>query len=127
MHLMRKVQLTAFRPLVVVAFCIALGGCGAKREYAEPFIEFTKIPPAAEGGTQKLDIIQGRAYGAKPGQKIVVYARSGAWYVQPFIDQPFTIIQPDSNWKSSTHLGIEYAALLVEPNYNAAPRMDSLP
>jgi signal transduction histidine kinase len=127
MDVTRNVHLRAFRLFVVVACCIVLGGCGARRENAGPAIEFTSVPPAAEGGTPKLDIIQGRADGAKLGQRIVLYARSGAWYVQPFVDQPFTTIQPDSTWKSSTHLGTQYAALLVEPNYLPPPRMDSLP
>ncbi|MGH9846572.1 MAG: sensor histidine kinase, partial [Blastocatellia bacterium] len=61
------------------------------------------------------------------GQHVVLYARSGAWYVQPFTDQPFTKIQPDSTWKNSTHLGTEYAALLVEPGYHPEARLDVLP
>jgi signal transduction histidine kinase len=56
-----------------------------------------------------------------------LFARSGAWYVQPFTDQPFTKIQPDATWKNSTHLGTEYAALLVEPEYRPPARADVLP
>jgi len=82
-----------------------------------PSVEFSKVPPSDEGGTGKMAVIEGRVTGARPGQQIVLFARSGAWYVQPFTDQPFTAIQPDSTWKSSTHLGTEYAALLVEPGY----------
>jgi signal transduction histidine kinase len=37
--------------------------------------------------------------------------------VQPFTDQPFTKIEANSKWQNSTHLGTEYAALLVEPGY----------
>jgi PAS domain S-box-containing protein len=55
--------------------------------------------------------------GARPAQQIVLYARSGAWWVQPLADRPFTKIQPDSSWKNSTHPGTEYAALLVDPGY----------
>ena len=62
-----------------------------------------------------MDFIEGRANGAKPGQQIVLYARSGIWWIQPFATQPFTKIQPDSTWRNSTHLGTEYAAILVEP------------
>jgi hypothetical protein len=47
--------------------------------------------------------------------------------VQPFADQPFTTIQPDSTWKSATHLGTEYAALLVEPGFRPPPILDALP
>jgi signal transduction histidine kinase len=56
-----------------------------------------------------------------------VFARSGAWWVQPFADQPFTSIGPDSRWKSRTHSGTEYAALLVEPGYEPPATMDALP
>ena len=80
-----------------------------------------------EGGTGKVDVIEGRVTGARPGQQIVLFARSGAWYVQPFTDQPFTEIQPDSKWRNSTHLGTEYAALLVEPGYLPPARTDVLP
>jgi hypothetical protein len=65
--------------------------------------------------------------GAAPGQRIILYARSGAWYVQPFADQPFTAVQADSTWGNSTHLGTEYAALLVEPGYVPPALTDVLP
>jgi signal transduction histidine kinase len=71
--------------------------------------------------------IEGYAIGARPGQQIVLFARSGAWYAQPFNDQPFTKIQPDSTWRNSTHLGTEYAALLVEPGYQPPASIDALP
>jgi signal transduction histidine kinase len=80
-----------------------------------------------EGGTPRIAVIEGRVIGARPGQQIVLYAKSGAWYVQPFTDQPFTKIREDSTWSNSTHLGTEYAALLVEPNYRPPARTDALP
>jgi len=92
-----------------------------------PSIEFSRVPPAEEGGAQRVSAIEGRVIGARPGQQIVLYARSGAWYVQPFIEQPFTIIQPDATWKNSTHLGTEYAALLVGPEYRPPTITDELP
>jgi len=87
----------------------------------------TRIPPADEGGPEKVDVIEGRVIGAAPGYQVVLFARSGAWYVQPFADQPFTQIQSNSKWRSTTHLGTEYAALLVEPGYRPPPVIDSLP
>jgi signal transduction histidine kinase len=74
-----------------------------------------------------MAVIEGRVTGARPGQQIVLFARSGAWYVQPFTDQPFTKIQQDSTWRNSTHLGTEYAALLVEPEYRPPAATDVLP
>src|SRR5262249_34012975 len=105
--------------------CMVLGGCRAR--HTEPYIEFTRIPPAEEGGPEKLDLIEGRVVGAHDQLQIILYARSGQWYVQPFADQPFTQIQADSKWRSTTHLVIVYAALLVEPGYRPPFITESLP
>ena len=87
-----------------------------------------KIPPADVGGPDKRDIIEGLATGVQPGQQIVLYARSEElWWVQPFSNRPFTKIQSDSRWKSETHLGTEYAALLVDQGYNPALTAEVLP
>ncbi|HKQ04354.1 MAG TPA: glycoside hydrolase family 16 protein [Blastocatellia bacterium] len=75
----------------------------------------------------KLDIIQGRVTGARPGQQIVLYAKAGAWWLQPLSNIPFTKIQADSSWINSTHLGSAYAALLVEPGYQPRTTMSALP
>lgn len=37
------------------------------------------------------------------------------------------MVQPDSTWINSTHLGTEYAALLVEPGYAPPPYIAELP
>ena len=85
------------------------------------------IPPAAEGGPDERAPIAGRVTGARAGQKIVLFAKAGIWWVQPTIEEPFTAIQPDSTWTNSTHLGTEYAALLVEPGYRPPPTIEVLP
>ncbi len=106
--------------------CLLYGGC--RSQQSAPSIEFTNIPLAQEGGTQRLDPIEGRVDGARAGQFIVLYARSGAsWYIQPYADQPFTTIQTDSAWRNTTHLGTEYAALLVESDYLPPAVTDVLP
>lgn len=92
-----------------------------------PSITITTIPPAEKGGGRELDAISGRVRGASAGQRVVLYAHSGAWYIQPFADQPLTSIGPDSTWRNSTHLGTEYAALLVQPDYVPAPVITGLP
>jgi hypothetical protein len=111
-----------FLPLV-----IALGGCRAQQASTGPTIQFTKIPPAAQGGRERVDTIAGRVTGSHPGQQIVIYARSGPWWVQPWPDKPFIPIQADSTWGTSTHLGFEYAAMLVEPGYHPPATMDIAP
>jgi PAS domain S-box-containing protein len=64
---------------------------------------------------------------ARPGERIVLFAHWGPWWVQPLVDQPFTAIEPDSKWRNSTHFGTEYAALLVDPDYRPPAKTDSLP
>lgn len=113
--------------LLLVACAIPLGGCRGRQAGDAPSVEFSGVPMAEQGGTQTLDDIAGRVVGARGGQRIVLYARSGAWYVQPYADRPFTAIRPDSTWKNSTHLGTEYAALLVEEGYNPPAQIDELP
>jgi PAS domain S-box-containing protein len=103
--------------LFVTAVCLLLSVCHPRQEKTGPFIEFTKVPHAAQGNPYRLVTIEGRVVGTHPGQQIVLYGRSGAWWLQLLADQPYTRIQPDSTWKSSTHPGTEYAALLVDPGY----------
>jgi hypothetical protein len=67
----------------LLAICIALSGCHRPETDAGPSIEFNKVPPAAQGGRERVDTISGRVIGAHPGQQIVIYARSGPWWVQP--------------------------------------------
>jgi signal transduction histidine kinase len=115
------------RRFAVVGAVVMLGGTPPPSIAAGPAVEFSQLPPADEGGTARLGTIEGRVAGARPGQRIVLYARSGDWYVQPFTNEPFTQIQADSTWKSSTHLGTEYAALLVDAAYVPPARTPALP
>lgn len=113
---------------IFLLICLALlAACRSQSSKNQPSIELTKIPPAAQGGRERVDTIAGRVHGAIPGQRIVVYARSGPWWVQPWPDQPFIAIQPDSRWSTSTHLGYEYAVLLVNRDYQPPPTTDAAP
>jgi hypothetical protein len=112
--------------LILVAG-LALHGCHSKKTSAGPSIEFTRVPQAAEGSPDKLDIIEGRVTGVRPELQIVLYARSEKWWVQPLANEPFTKLRPDSTWTNSTHLGTEYAALLVETGFRPATTLDALP
>ncbi len=116
----------AKRLLILVCF-LALQGCGSRESSASPTIEFTKIPPAAQGGRERVDTIAGRVRNAHPGQQIVIYAHSGQWWVQPWPEHPLIPIKADSTWSTETHLGFEYAALLVGPDYQPLPTIDVAP
>src|ERR1044071_5530741 len=91
--------------------------CQPSRPSARPSIDFTTLPPAGEGSPDIVNAIEGRVSGARPYQRIVVFARSGQWWGQPVAANPFTTIGKDSRWKSTTHPGSAYAALLVDPEY----------
>src|SRR5438477_8244536 len=99
--------------IICILICCLLSSAAV----SEPRIEFTRIPFTDEGGSSRLDIIQGRVLAAKEGQKVVLFARSGDWYIQPFTEVPFTDIRADQSWSNITHLGTDYAALLVDADY----------
>jgi hypothetical protein len=113
--------------VLLLVFCFALNGCKSRQADAEPSIEFSKIPPARQGGREHVDTIAGRVKNARSGQQIVIYAHSGPWWVQPWPDRPFIPIRADSTWSTETHLGFEYAALLVDKDYHPLPTMDLPP
>ena len=92
-----------------------------------PSIEIRRIPSAGAGGPDRTQAIEGRVNGARTGQQIVLYAKEDVWWVQPFWSRPTTVIQGDSTWRNSTHLGTDYAALLVEPGYHAQRTTVELP
>jgi len=118
--------------LALIFIILGLGfagqGCHSQKNNASPSIEFTNIPPAAQGGKERLNTISGRVTNALPKQQIVIYAHSGQWWVQPDPPEtPFIAIKEDSTWSTQTHLGFEYAALLVDPDYQPPPTMDVAP
>ena len=117
---------------LLVALCVMLNGCKSQRRDGVLSIEFTHVPPAAQGGgargdAEKLDTIAGRVHGSHPGEQLVIYAHSGPWWIQPDPDHPFVSIQSDSTWRTPTHFGLEYAALLVEPGYHPPLTLDLTP
>jgi len=112
----------------LVALCFLLGSCGREQVSSTPGIVFDKVPHADLGGPDKTDSIEGHATGVKPGQQIVLYAKSEElWWIQPLTEKPFTKIQDDSTWKSQIHLGMEYAALLVDAGYRPPQTTETLP
>jgi hypothetical protein len=114
-------EAVGFAPLLVA------GACGRAPDPNAPSITFTRIPQADQAGSARHDIIEGRATGASPGQKIALYAKSGKWWVQPLVDQPLTAVRPNFQWTNATHLGTEYAALLVREGYKPEASLDALP
>lgn len=110
-----------------VAACLTVSNCRSYQAGVAPSIEFTRIPPAGDGSPQLFETIEGRVRGARPGERIVLYALSGEWWVQPVTEQPFTAIEKGSNWRNRTHPGVRYAALLVDGQYRPPLRVNALP
>lgn len=110
-----------------VCLAVMLAGCRFGAADAKPSIEFTAVPVAEEGGSDRTGAIAGRVRGARPGQQIVLFARSGVWWVQPFDARPYTAIESNDTWHSTIHLGTEYAALLVQAGYRPPSTTETLP
>jgi hypothetical protein len=101
--------------------------CRARPAERTPSVEITNVPPADKGGPDTQEIISGRVVGAPAGYRIVIFSKSRVWWVQPGARNPYTTIAPDATWKNPTHLGTEYAALLVEPSYVPPSSTEVLP
>src|SRR6266496_4395515 len=126
--LRRTSAVDAWRRAFPLALLLLFEACARWSSNSTPIITFTRVPVAEEGDHSKLDTIEGRTVGVRPGQQIVLYTKSEElWWVQPVVDHPFTKIEDDSRWKGQVHLGTEYAALLVEPGYNPPETAESLP
>lgn len=99
-----------------------------ENQTVQPRIEITLVPPKG-GGPDRVDRIAGTVSGADiRACKVVIFALGGGtWYVQPYTASPFTSIGRDGKWANDTHLGSEYAALLVEPSYKPPPTTSTLP
>ena len=120
---------TLFISLVLLS--IALGGCRQRDSdygHNHPVIEFTRVPVAGADDPGKMAQISGRLVGGGQGQQIVLYSKgAAAWWVQPFADEPYTKVRPDSTWENWTHPGTQYAALLVGPTFHPPATTEVLP
>jgi hypothetical protein len=92
-----------------------------------PPIEITQIPPCG-GGPTVMKTIRGKTHSADPKmQRVVLYALTDRWYVQPDTAKRITDIGTDGTWTNSTHLGSQYAALLVDFSFNIPTPTLALP
>ena len=112
---------------VLVCASVLTAACQERSSLPPPTIEFTIVPPAAGGGPDTLMPIAGRVAKAQRGDVIVLFAKSNVWWVQPFRSRPLTAIDEDFSWTTTTHLGTEYAALLVRPGYRPPTTTEELP
>ena len=114
--------------LSVLLVYMVLTGCDSSSRNSAPTIAFSKVAAAYQESPYKTDInesdyktdaVDGCVTGARPGQRLVLCAKTdGRWGLCQQTFQPFTNIESDGRWKASVHLGLQYAALLVDPTYD---------
>jgi hypothetical protein len=116
---------SAKRPLAAVLTALVLTA-GAVQA-ADPSIKIDRPAPCG-GGPDQLAQIGGTTTGADPAtQRVVLFAGTDIWYVQPYTAAPLTSLGRDGNWTSPTHLGTQYAALLVKSTYKPPMTSFALP
>ena len=123
--------------LSVLLASLVLTGCHSSSETSAPKLSFSKVAAAYQESPYKTDMferdyktgmVEGRVTGARPGQRIVLYAMTdGRWGVCRQAGQVFTNIETDGRWKATVHLGLQYAALLVDPTFNPPEQAEVLP
>src|SRR5712672_2523245 len=94
---------TASFSVLLVYF--VLTGCHSSSKNSAPTVAFSKVAAAYREspykaditeGDYKTDIIAGRVTGARPGQRIVLYAKTDErWGLCRQSDQPFANIESD--------------------------------
>jgi len=83
------------------------------------------VPPAACPSVTSIvglepddETVQGTAYVTDPAlARVVLWAKTNSWYVQPTVAEPYTIVQNDGSWSNSTNPWERMVALLVDSSY----------
>jgi hypothetical protein len=134
----RMHELAPITTLLVLLASFVLTRCNSSSKASVPTIAFSKVPAAyqddpykpdmVEDRDYKRDMIEGHVTGSRPGQRVVLYSMTdGRWGISRQSDQTSTSIDVDGQWKALVHLGIRYAALLVDRTYNPPEQSESLP
>lgn len=92
-------------------------------------VEITRIPGYdPSGGPDSRNDIAGVVRGVADPEayRVVLYARTDLWYVQPLLGSTIQI-NSDGTWSSWTHGGAEYGALLVRRGYRPSSTLGALP
>jgi hypothetical protein len=87
-----------------------------------PLIRITHAPLFnEEGGPIRTATLTGTVAGIENPReyRVVCYARTTSWFIQPATDAFMTQIADDHTFSCLTHLGTQYAALLVRPGFRS--------
>jgi hypothetical protein len=114
--------------LAAAIFVLSLTGQSVAQVDSSTRLEFSNIPPCGAGVNSRGDI-SGHIHGLEKPEayKVVIYAHTDRWYVQPLISHPFTDVDGGGNWSNWTHLGRRYAALVVGPSFQPPSKPEELP
>jgi hypothetical protein len=113
--------------LTLAALASIPSACQNNLAAKAPTITISEVPPAGQGGPERMGTISGRVDGVTSNSRVVLFTKTHLWYVQPFRSKPYTVLRPDLTWTASVHLGTEYAALLVRPAYSPPATLDTIP
>ncbi len=111
---LQSIRFGACPTAILLGALAVLASCRSYSPQPTPSVRIVRVPRAGSGGPEGVESISGTATTTAAGQQIVLYARNGGWWVQPFRSRPFTRVESDLRWKNVTHAGLEYAALLVK-------------
>lgn len=95
------------------------GGPPSVRAVDQPVVRFTKVPPPG-AGPDRMETIAGAVSGMNVQTcdcRIVLYARGDVYYVQPYVNAPYTELSADGSFETETHLGSNYLAALVKKSF----------
>jgi hypothetical protein len=119
---MRQLDLRRLGQLILLSV-LALASSPSK----DRPLQITTVPPASPGGPDKMDRIAGVVNTDCENCAVVLFALGDVWYVQPGTASPYTTFDANGKWSTDTHLGTEYAALLVRRSYKPPARTITLP
>jgi len=117
--------------LCVIVFVALLAACQGNASTGEdttkPEIKITEVPPKG-AGPDRVERIAGTVSGVNTKEcKVIVFAQTDTWYVQPYIETSDIEIKNSNTWQTDTHLGSQYAALLVNNSYKPPRTTGRLP
>jgi hypothetical protein len=85
-----------------------------------PWVEITEADSDHVGGLVGPDSYCNENY------RVVIFAKTDMWYVQPFSDTPLTMIAPETcSWESLTHSWDQLSVFLVTRNYDPPETLSS--
>src|ERR1700747_1740826 len=69
-HMPLRLLVQVLQRSLLLVLCVALNSCQSHKANSGLSIEFTDIPPAAQGGRERFDTISGRVRNGRPQQQI---------------------------------------------------------